>query len=156
MELTAARNRLVSLLAPLERRKAEVLYCGLGAASRVVLLEDVWRGLGLIAQKQLLRCLHRLCAAHSLSMLAGASRLSLESIQQGHVGHMMVLSPLPGGAPRLRGHGAARAQTSRGSSPSASSKTSSTSCSTSQRAATWTAATMPRSTSSSAWRRSCT
>ena len=32
--------------------------------------------------------------AHSLSMLAGVARLSLESIQQHHVGHIMVLAPL--------------------------------------------------------------
>ena len=50
------------------------------------------------AQKQPLRCLSQLCVAHSLSMLVGALRLRLESIQKGHVAHVMVLSPLTDGA----------------------------------------------------------
>ena len=78
--------------------KVAIAYCGLRSKAGIVLIENIYCDLNIIEQKQLIRCIHRLSQVHKLSILTTMHELSLESIQQDHINHIILLSPvIPGG-----------------------------------------------------------
>ena len=77
--------------------KVAIAYCGLRSKAGIVLIENIYDKLNIIEQKQLIRCIHRLSQVHQLSILTCGYELTLESIQQDHINHIILLSPVPGG-----------------------------------------------------------
>lgn len=78
--------------------KCAIAYCGLRSKAGIVLIENVYANLNIIEQKQLIRCIHRLSQVHKLSILTTMYEVTLESIQQDHINHIILLSPvIPGG-----------------------------------------------------------
>eukprot|EP01083_Nonionella_stella_P134019 407692_1 len=98
MELTHVSDMRVSQLSRMDYFKVAIAYCGLRSKAGVVLIENIYCQLNIIEQKQLIRCVHRLSHVHKLSILTTMYELTLESIQQDHINHMILLSgAVPGG-----------------------------------------------------------
>eukprot|EP01083_Nonionella_stella_P286079 973687_1 len=94
MELTNVKDMRVSQLSRLDYLKVAVAYCGLRSVAGIVLIENIYSELNIIEQKQLIRCIHRLSQIHKLSILTCMYEITLESVQQDYINHIILLSSI--------------------------------------------------------------